>query len=261
MLKVVKTENILGMELSAYGDVENPLFLAKDIARVIEHSNSRMMIENLEDESEKVVNIAYTHGGSQESWFLTEDGVYEVLMTSRKPIAKEFRKGFKEFLKAWRKGSVKVVSVKDSLLLSIMKSSTDLDRAIAVGKYEAEYVVPLENTIKEQVKEIEHKEDVIIALVSDIDLATKRQRISQVVRNNTKNFKDRYALLYREFELKYHIDLNRRMRSDKIIEMKPRIKSKMDLIDRELGMIQELYEIACVVFETDMQEIIKRFER
>lgn len=32
-------------------------------------------------------------GGRQgETWFLTEDGLYEVFMQSRKPIAKQFKK-------------------------------------------------------------------------------------------------------------------------------------------------------------------------
>ena len=38
-----------------------------------------------------------------EAWFLTEDGLYEVLMQSRKPIAKEFKKKVKEILKSIRK--------------------------------------------------------------------------------------------------------------------------------------------------------------
>ena len=35
-----------------------------------------------------------------ETWFLTEDGLYEVLMQSRKPQAKQFKKGVKEILKS-----------------------------------------------------------------------------------------------------------------------------------------------------------------
>ena len=34
------------------------------------------------DEDEKVVNNVYTLGGNQKAWFLTEDGLYEVLMQS-----------------------------------------------------------------------------------------------------------------------------------------------------------------------------------
>lgn len=47
------------------------------------------------DKEEKVLNIVYTLGGEQECWFLTEDGLYEVLMQSRKPIAKQFKKKVK----------------------------------------------------------------------------------------------------------------------------------------------------------------------
>lgn len=61
-----------------------------------------MMLQNI-DEDEKVVNNVYTLGGIQESWFLTEDGLYEVLMQSRKPIAKSFKKEVKKILKEIRK--------------------------------------------------------------------------------------------------------------------------------------------------------------
>ena len=38
-------------------------------------------------------------GQRREMWFLTEDGLYEVLMQSRKPVAKEFKKKVKNMLK------------------------------------------------------------------------------------------------------------------------------------------------------------------
>lgn len=55
------------------------------------------------DEDEKVTNKVCTHGGVQTAWFLTENGLYEVLMLSRKPKAKEFKKKVKEILKTIRK--------------------------------------------------------------------------------------------------------------------------------------------------------------
>lgn len=260
-LQVIKTEVILGRELRVFGDIENPLFLAKDIAEWIEHKNMSKMLEIVG--GSKVVTSGYilTNGGNQEMKLLTEKQVYRILMRSDKPIAMEIQDGIFEFLKAWRKGEVKVVSTKDTLLLDIIKANSDVSRAVALSKYEEEYVRPLEIENKSLTKEVEHKEDVIIGLVTDIDLATKRQRITQVVKNNTKNYKDRYNLLYKEFELKYHMNLNRRLESETTLAIKPKIKNKMDFIDRGLGMVPELYEIACVLFETDMQEIIKRFER
>lgn len=88
-LQVLETKEILNNQVSVYGTKGNPLFLAKEVAEWIEHSNPRMMLQKI-DEDEKVVSNVYTLGGNQESWFLTEDGLYEVLMQSRKPIAKKF---------------------------------------------------------------------------------------------------------------------------------------------------------------------------
>ena len=54
-----------------------------------------MMLESIDDE-EKGLRIVYTPGGNQEMWFLTEDGLYEILMQSCTPIAKKFKKTVKE---------------------------------------------------------------------------------------------------------------------------------------------------------------------
>ena len=101
-LKIIDERTVLNKDFRIYGDFENPLFLAKDVAEWIEHSNSRSMLDSVDD-TEKVVRNVYTLGGNQESWFLTEDGLYEVLMQSRKPIAKAFKKEVKEILKSVRK--------------------------------------------------------------------------------------------------------------------------------------------------------------
>ena len=101
-LTVIQQQEILGKPLTVYGDFENPLFLAKEVAEWIEHSQVVRMLQNIDDD-EKVMNIVHTPGGNQEAWFLTEDGVYEVLMQSRKPIAKQFKKEVKTVLKSIRK--------------------------------------------------------------------------------------------------------------------------------------------------------------
>lgn len=107
-ISIVSRSNFMGQEVDVYGTAEEPLFLAKDVARWIEHSDVSMMMRNV-DEDEKVTNNVCTLGGRQNAWFLTEDGLYEVLMQSRKPIAKQFKKGVKDILKTIRRtGEFKV---------------------------------------------------------------------------------------------------------------------------------------------------------
>ena len=123
-----------------------------------------------------------------------------------------------------------------------------------------------ENTAKQevietQVVEIEHKEDVIIGLTDNIDLATKRQRITQIIRYGANGrYSERYNLLYSEFEKKYHIDLKRRLESKAVKELKPKVNSKMKYIDNVLNKIPELYEIRCKIFETDVNKLKQHWD-
>ena len=124
IMEVVDEREVLGKEFRIYGDFENPKFLAKDVAEWIDYSKtgkgsydvSRML--GTIDEGEKVTNIIRTLGGNQKAWFLTEDGLYEVLMQSRKPIAKEFKKKVKEILKDVRRHGMYMTE-------SLVKTATD----------------------------------------------------------------------------------------------------------------------------------------
>ena len=102
-VKVLTKAEVLTKEFILYGTVEEPLFLAKDVAEWIEYdlSSINKLVQNVDDE-EKVRSIIPTLGGEQEMWMLTEGGVYEVLMQSRKPKAKLFKKEVKSILKSIR---------------------------------------------------------------------------------------------------------------------------------------------------------------
>ena len=97
-IAVLKKTEFLGKTLTVFGTAIMPLFLAKEVAEWLEHSDTHKLVACV-DADEKVRNIVPTLGGNQNCWFLTEYGLYEVLMQSRKPIAKEFKKGVKKILK------------------------------------------------------------------------------------------------------------------------------------------------------------------
>ena len=104
-LVVIDEREVLGKEFKIYGDIENPLFLAKDVANWIEHTDLSRMV-NMVDDNEKLKRTLFVSGQNREMWFLTEDGLYEVLMQSRKPIAKAFKKEVKQILKTIRQNGM-----------------------------------------------------------------------------------------------------------------------------------------------------------
>lgn len=69
--KKLVVRELLGKNFRIYGTKENPLFLAKDVANWIEHSQVSKIILTV-DEDEKVRNIVPTIGGNQEMWVLTK---------------------------------------------------------------------------------------------------------------------------------------------------------------------------------------------
>lgn len=86
----LREESFLEKTVRVFGTPEEPLFLAKDVADWIDHSDVSMMMQKVDDD-EKLLQTLFVSGQNRTVWFLTENGLYEVLMLSRKPKAKEFK--------------------------------------------------------------------------------------------------------------------------------------------------------------------------
>lgn len=113
----------------------------------------------------------------------------------------------------------------------------------------------LENKQKQQ--EIEYKEDVIIGLVDEVTLAEKRQILNRVVKKTTNgNYQQRYNELYKQFNDKYHCNVKQRYDSYNASH-KPKLTSMMDYIDKIMGKIPELYEMACKLYENDVKKLVE----
>ena len=104
-LEIIHTARLFNHVFKVYGTFEDPLFLAKDVAEWIEHADVSSMLRSV-DEDEKVLRtlsgVPGSAGGNPNKWFLTENGLYEVLMLSRKPVAKLFKREVKRILRELR---------------------------------------------------------------------------------------------------------------------------------------------------------------
>lgn len=103
VLSVVQETEILGKKVNLYRSIEEPLFEANEVAKWLDVKNVSQMIKQADiDDSEKAIFLKYTLGGNQNSLFVSEDAMYEILMRSRKKEAKPFRKEIKKYLKSIR---------------------------------------------------------------------------------------------------------------------------------------------------------------
>ena len=109
-LTVLTERVILGQVFRIYGTVEKPLFLVADIARAIDHSTPSKLA-NIVDAQNKLllpmnsVPTQDSHGGlraNTEYLFVTEAGLYKILMRSDKPKAQPFQDKVCEILKEIR---------------------------------------------------------------------------------------------------------------------------------------------------------------
>ena len=157
-IQVLSETELLGHKFTVYGTAENPLFLAKEVAECIDYAKtsqgyydvSRMV--GTVDEEEKHLRTIFVDGRNYEMWFLTEDGLYEVLMQSRKPIAKEFKKGVKEILKTIRKTGGYIATKQDDTPEEIMA------RALTIAN---ETLARREKRLKELEADNQHQQAVI----------------------------------------------------------------------------------------------------
>lgn len=158
-IKVLSETELLGHKFTVYGTAENPLFLAKEVAECIDYAKtsqgyydvSRMV--GTVDEEEKYLRTIFVDGRNYEMWFLTEDGLYEVLMQSRKPIAKAFKKGVKEILKTIRKTGGYIATTEEESPEEIMAKA--LLVAQATIKRKEERMKQLEAETEQQRETIE----------------------------------------------------------------------------------------------------------
>ena len=109
-----------------------PWFVLSDICSVLEHSNPSMAASRLDDDEKGVSNV-YTPGGDQKVTIISESGLYSLILTSRKPEAKRFKKWVtSEVLPAIRKtGTYTVPMSKEEMILMVI---TDLQREVEAQK-------------------------------------------------------------------------------------------------------------------------------
>ena len=101
VLTVIQETEILGKKIKMYGTIENPMFVASDVAEWLGERDGYTVARKVDDDY-KDTQIVCTLGGNQKCTVLTEDGLYDACMYSKKKIAKPLKKEIKKYLKSIR---------------------------------------------------------------------------------------------------------------------------------------------------------------
>lgn len=176
IINVLKQTELLGHQFSVYGTAEEPLFLAKEVASIIGHTNPSKMLDMVdEDERVKIFGVieltngykpceSATYNGAN-YLFVTESGLYELLMQSRTEQAKMFKSGVKEILKTIRKTGGYIATTEEESPEEIMAKALLVAQATIKRK---------EERMKQLEAEAEQQREVIELQNTEIKKATPK---------------------------------------------------------------------------------------
>lgn len=114
-------------------DQGQPWFVAADVCRVLALSKPENAYARLDDD-EKDTHIVGTPGGQQEMVTINESGLYSLILTSRKPSAKQFKKWVtSEVLPSIRRTGAYATApampvVKNAAMQLVIAQAMELDR-------------------------------------------------------------------------------------------------------------------------------------
>ena len=143
-----------GKKLTIIEKDGEPNFLLKDVCQILEIGNHRHVKNRLD----KGVVSNYplkTAGGIQQATFVNEDGLYDVILDSRKPEAKRFRKWItSEVLPSIRKTGSYSLDVDVTQLSPELQIMNNMVKALAKQELEQKQMRQEINETKQEIEEV-----------------------------------------------------------------------------------------------------------
>lgn len=158
-ISVLKQTELCGQQFEVYGTPQEPLFKAQDVAAMLSLTNVSDMMKRVDEDEATKLNLG---GQIGETWMLTENGLYEVLMQSRKPIAKQFKKGVKTILKEIRTNGGYLATTQEDTPELIMARALQVAQ-VTIEKHNAR-ILQLEAENAEKNKAMEQAEEQVLQL-------------------------------------------------------------------------------------------------
>lgn len=236
---------------------EEPWFVGKDVAAALGYTNSRDAIATHVFADDKGVESIDTLGGRQKMTIINESGLYALVFGSRLKIAKEFKHWVtSEVLPSIRKNGAYIRNQENMTPAEIV--ARGLIAAQKIIEEREKEIVHLNNRCGRLTQTIAEKQDVINAISRNVPAPTKRMMLNRVMRRRSPELaQSRWSYLYARFDEIYHKNVKIRMKNYNAEPGHRKCYSILDFIEKVLNMLDELYDLAVKLFESDFTQLMQ----
>ena len=258
--EVTVFKNLVHPEFGELRTVEidgEPWFVGKDVATALGYTNSRDAIATHVFADDKGVESIDTLGGRQKMTIINESGLYALVFGSRLKIAKEFKHWVtSEVLPSIRKNGAYIRNQENMTPAEIV--ARGLIAAQKIIEEREKEIVHLNNRCGRLTQTIAEKQDVINAISRNVPAPTKRMMLNRVMRRRSPELaQSRWSYLYARFDEIYHKNVKIRMKNYNAEPGHRKCSSILDFIDNVLNMLDELYDLAVKLFESDFTQLMQ----
>ena len=261
--EVTVFKNLVHPEFGELRTVEisgEPWFVGKDVAEALGYSNtSKAIITHVADEDKIIKMLPNSQNGKTvgKTYIINESGLYSLILSSKLPSAKEFKHWVtSEVLPSIRKNGAYIRNQENMTPAEIV--ARGLIAAQKIIEEREKEIVHLNNRCGRLTQTIAEKQDVINAISRNVPAPTKRMMLNRVMRRRSPELaQSRWSYLYARFDEIYHKNVKIRMKNYNAEPGHRKCSSILDFIDTVLNMLDELYDLAVKLFESDFTQLMQ----
>lgn len=259
--EVTVFKNLVHPEFGELRTVEidgEPWFVGKDVAAALGYADvNKAVAMHVENEDKKLNDKSSPSFGQRGATLINESGLYSLILSSRLPSAKEFKHWVtSEVLPSIRKNGAYIRNQENMTPAEIV--ARGLIAAQKIIEEREKEIVHLNNRCGRLTQTIAEKQDVINAISRNVPAPTKRMMLNRVMRRRSPELaQSRWSYLYARFDEIYHKNVKIRMKNYNAEPGHRKCYSILDFIDNVLNMLDELYDLAVKLFESDFTQLMQ----
>ena len=259
--EVTVFKNLVHPEFGELRTVEidgEPWFVGKDVAAALGYTKERNALDKHVDKDDALKRgVTDSMGRTQQMTIINESGLYSLILSSKLPSAKEFKHWVTaEVLPSIRKNGAYIRNQENMTPAEIV--ARGLIAAQKIIEERDKEIAHLNNRCGRLTQTIAEKQDVINAISRNVPAPTKRMMLNRVMRRRSPELaQSRWSYLYARFDEIYHKNVKIRMKNYNAEPGHRKCSSILDFIDTVLNMLDELYDLAVKLFESDFTQLMQ----